>query len=106
MENEQYHSIRLGRAWKEYIKLLRSHIMFEFVFIGAGTIANIFVATKYLKILTALSYEFVFLFIVFAVSFLWKSLRVVPEAIYKEQQDIINSKQKTIELLEEQQTPK
>jgi hypothetical protein len=38
--------------------------------------------------------------------FLWKSLRVVPERIYNEQQDVIDSQRETIKSLEEERCPK
>jgi hypothetical protein len=38
--------------------------------------------------------------------FLWKSLRVVPEHIYNEQQDTIDSQREIIKSLEEQRRPK
>lgn len=106
MEIEKYHNIRLLKAWEDYKKLLRSHIVLEFICIGIGTIANIFVGAKYGKVLSLLLYEFAFLLIVFAGLFLWKSLRVTPERIYNKQEDIIADKQKKIDLLEERQKPK
>jgi len=46
---------------------------------------------EYNDILTAISYEFAGLLIMVVLLFLWKSLRVVPECIYNEQQDTIDS---------------
>ena len=91
MKPSEYHKIRLSEAWKVYRKFLRDHIMLEFLFIGTVTITNIVVSNKYYDVLTALIYECGGLVIIFGVLFLWKSLRVVPERIYKKQQDIIKT---------------
>ncbi len=106
MQDRKYHKIRLSEARKDYIKLLKDHLPMEILSIGIPTIPNIILGKIYYTITNALLYEIGFLVIVFGVLFLWKSLRVVPERIYNKQQDIIKSKQKTINLLEEQQKPK
>ena len=106
MEPRKYHNIRLSRAGNDTWKFIKEQKALELPIISIATIVNCIVANKYYDILAALLYEVIALFIICLLLFLWKSLRVVPERIYNEQQDIINSKQKTIESLEEQQKPK
>lgn len=106
MEPRKYHNIRLSRAWNETWKFVKEKKIYEIPFIIIATIAHIVVSKKYYDILIALGYETVGLLIMFLLLFLWKSLRVVPKRIYKEQQGIIDSQQKTIESLEGQQRHK
>ncbi|MFQ5962770.1 MAG: hypothetical protein ACE5KZ_00620 [Candidatus Scalinduaceae bacterium] len=107
MESRKYHKIRLLRTKNEIWEFFKEKKLYEIATIIIGTIINgILVANKNYNILMSLLYEFIGVIIMFGVLFLWKSLRLVPEDIYEEQQDIINSKQQTIEFLEEQQKPK
>ncbi len=106
MQDRKYHKIRLSAAKKDYIKLLKDHLPMEILSIGIPTIPNIILGKIYYTITSALLYEFGFLVIVFGGLFFWKSLRIIPERIYNKQQDIISTKQKTIEFLEERQKPK
>jgi hypothetical protein len=106
MESRKYHKIRLSRAGNDTWKFLKEQKALEIPIISVATIVNCIVANKYYDILVALLYEFVALFIMCVFLFLWKSMRSVPERIYEEQQETINSKQKTIESLEERQKPK
>ena len=105
MEPRKYHKIRLSRAGNDTWKFIKEQKALELSIISIATIVNCIVANKYYDILVALLYEVITLFIICLLLFLWKSLRIVPERIYNEQQDIINSKQKTIESLEERQKP-
>ncbi len=103
MENKKYHKIRTSRAKSEFCVYLKEKWIWQLPIFIIGTGANYnFNHINW----RALLYEFVGVLIMFGVMFLWKSLKLVPENIYKEQQDIIISKQKTIESLEEKQKAK
>jgi hypothetical protein len=106
MESRKYHKIRLSRAGNDTWKFLKEQKALEIPIISIATIVNCIVANKYYDILAALLYEFVALLIMCVFLFLWKSLRVVPEHIYNEQQDIIDSQREIIKSLEEQRRPK
>jgi hypothetical protein len=106
MEPSKYHNIRRSRAGKETWKFIKEQKALEIPIISVATIVNCIVANKYYDILMALSYEVGALFIICLVLFLWKSLRVVPECIYEEKETIIKTRDKTIELLKERQSPK
>ncbi len=106
MEPRKYHNIRRSRAGNEIWEFVKKQKIYEIAIISIGTIVNCIVANKYYDILTALSYEVVALFIICLLLFLWKSLRTVPERIYEEQQETINSQQENIESLKEQLCPK
>jgi len=104
MEPRKYHNIRLSRAGNETWKFIKEQKIYEIIIISIGTLINGgSVVYKYNDILMALSYEFEGLLIMLVLLFFWKSLRVVPERIYNEQQDTIDSLRKTIESLEGQQ---
>ena len=106
MESRKYHKIRVSRAWNDTWKFIKEQKALEIPIISVATIVNCIVANKYYDILMALSYEVVALFIICLFLFLWKSLRVVPECIYEEKETDIKTKDKTIELLKERQSPK
>ncbi len=106
MEPRKYHKIRLSRAGNEIWEFVKKQKIYEIPIISVATIVNCIVANKYYDILVALLYEFVALFIMCVFLFLWKSMRVVPERIYNEQQDVIDSQLETIESLKEQLRPK
>ncbi len=106
MEPSKYHNIRRSRAGKETWKFIKEQKALEIPIISVATIVNCIVANKHYDILMALSYEVGALFIICLVLFLWKSLRVVPECIYEEKETIIKTRDKTIELLKERQSPK
>ncbi|MBR35236.1 MAG: hypothetical protein CMH78_07200 [Nitrospinae bacterium] len=92
MEPRKYHNIRLSRAGKETWKFIKEQKIYEIPIISIGTFVNGgSVFYEYNNILTAISYEFAGLLIMVVLLFLWKSLRVVPECIYNEQQDTIDS---------------
>ncbi len=106
MEPRKYHKIRLSRAGNDIWKFIKEQKALKIPIISVATIANCIVANKYYDILVALLYEFIALFVICVFLFLWKSLRVVPERIYNEQQDIIDSQQETIKSLKEECRPK
>ncbi len=106
MEPRKYHKIRLSRAGNEIWEFVKKQKIYEIAIISIGTIVNCIVANKYYDILVALLYEVIALFIICFLLFLWKSLLVVPELIYNEQQDIIDSQQETIKSLKEECRPK
>lgn len=107
MEPRKYHNIRRSRAGNEIWEFVKKQKIYEIAIISIGTIVNGgSVVYKYYDILMALLYEIGALIIMVGVLFLWKSLKTVPERIYEEQQETINSQQENIESLKEQQRPK
>ena len=91
MESSKYHKIRLSRARSDTWDFLKEHKALEVSIISMATIINSIVAIKYYDILVALLYEVVALLIICSLLFFWKSLRTVPERIYEEQQEAIES---------------
>jgi len=107
MKPRKYHEIRLSRAGNEIWEFIKKQKIYEIAIISIGTIINGgSVVYKYYDILSALSYEFGVLIIMFVSLFLWKSLRSVPERIYDELQDTIDSQREIIKSLEEQRGSK
>lgn len=103
MEPRKYHNIRLSRAKSEFWKFLKEKWKWEAPILIVGTVVNYnFNNINW----WALCYEIWGVLFLTCVMFLWKSLRVVPECIYNEQQGIIDSQWETIDSLEEQQRPK
>lgn len=108
MESRKHHKIRLSRAWKETKTFLYKKKVLNVVtaiIICCMTITNFTIGAKYYQLLKAIEVEFAGLLIMFVLLFLWKSLRIVPERIYKEQKAIIKTKEETIELLKERLKP-
>ncbi len=103
MEPRKYHKIRLSRAGNDTWKFIKEQKALEIPIISVATFVNCFL---YYDILVALLYEVIALFIICFLLFLWKSLLVVPELIYNEQQDIIDSQRETIKSLKEECRPK
>ena len=106
MEPRKYHKIRCSRAGNEIWEFVKKQKIYDIAIISIATIVNCIVANKYYDILVALLYEIGVLIITFGFLFLWKSLKTVPERIYEEQQETINSQQENIESLKEQLRPK
>jgi hypothetical protein len=93
MKTSKYHKIRLLRAWNDTKTFLYKKTVLNVVtaiIICCMTIANFTIGAKYYQFLKALEGEFAVLLIMFALLFFWKSLRIVPERIYNEQQDTID----------------
>tara|TARA_B100000315_G_C13999839_1_gene329632 strand:- start:56 stop:388 length:333 start_codon:yes stop_codon:yes gene_type:complete len=108
MEPGKYHKIRLLRAWNDTKTSLYKKTVLNVVaaiIIFCMTITNFTLGVKYYQLLKAIEVEFAGLLTIFVLLFLWKSLRIAPELIYKEQEAIIKTKEETIELLEERQKP-
>jgi len=103
MQRKKYHKLRTSRAISEFWGYLKEKWKWEVPLFVIGTSINYnFNHINWL----ALYCEIVGVLFFLYVMFFWKSLRVVPERIYNEQQDIIDSQRETIKSLKEECRPK